>query len=303
MTAPLTKSKSFSLVDLIGQAELRRIVALSIEEDLGSGDLTSSMAVPPGAHVTATLLAKGAGRLAGLELFREAFLVCDSNAEVTLFHADGETVAAGDRVAKVSGDGRAVLIAERTALNFLQQLSGVATLTAAYVEQAAGRARILDTRKTIPLLRALQKYAVVCGGGSNHRFGLYDEAMIKDNHLDLSGLDLESLTREVRERLGNEIPITSEARNRAEAMGAIRGGADVVLLDNMSVEQMTALVPELREVARAAGRKVELEASGGLTLADVEAVSKTGVDRISVGALTHSAKVLDLSLLVEVGGQ
>jgi len=300
MSAPISKPGLFSLVDSIGKDELRQLVVLAIEEDLGSGDLTSSAAVPPGTIVTATLLAKGAGCLAGLELFYEAFLVCDSSAEVTLFRADGERVAPGDRVAEVRGDGRAVLVAERTALNFLQQLSGVATLTAAYVEQASGRARILDTRKTTPFLRALQKYAVLCGGGDNHRIGLHDEAMIKDNHLDLAGMDLESLTREVRGRLGREVPITSEARDASEAEGAIRGGADVVLLDNMTVEEMTALVPRLREIAKMSDRTVELEASGGLTLDDVDAVAGTGIDRISVGALTHSAPALDLSLLVEV---
>ena len=298
MTAPIAKPSTFSLTDLIGSGELRRLVVLAIEEDLGDGDLTSSTAVPPGARVSAKLVAKGEGVLAGLELFREAFLICDGAANIRLLKVDGQAVAPGDRVAEIEGDARAVLVAERTALNFLQQLSGVATLTAAYVKRAAGRARILDTRKTIPFLRALQKYAVVCGGGCNHRIGLYDEAMIKDNHLDLAGRDLESLTREVRGRLGSEVPITSEARNEAEAKGAIRGGANVVLLDNMSAEEMARLVPILR--AEAGERRVELEASGGMGLDDVDAFAATGVDRISVGALTHSAPVLDLSLLVEV---
>ncbi|MFT5080817.1 MAG: nicotinate-nucleotide pyrophosphorylase (carboxylating) [Bacteroidia bacterium] len=298
MTAPLAKPRADSLTDLIGAEELRRLVTLAIEEDLGDGDLTSSTAVPPGKRVSAKLVSKGEGVLAGLELFREAFLVCDESASIRLLKFDGQQVGPGDRVAEVEGDARAVLVAERTALNFLQQLSGVATLTAAYVKLAAGRARILDTRKTIPFLRALQKYAVICGGGYNHRIGLYDEAMIKDNHLDLAGQDLETLTREVRGRLGSDVPITSEARNEQEAKGAIRGGADVVLLDNMSSEEMTRLVPILR--AEAGERRVELEASGAMTLGDVDAVAATGVDRISVGALTHSAKVLDLSLLVEV---
>jgi nicotinate-nucleotide pyrophosphorylase (carboxylating) len=303
MTAPIFTPAPFSLVDLVGADELRRLVVLAIEEDLGEGDLTSSTAVPAGARVTATLIAKGNGNLAGLELFREAFLICDGAAKVVLHKADGETVSPGERVAEVTGDGRAVLVAERTALNFLQQLSGVATLTAAYVRAAAGRARILDTRKTVPFLRNLQKYAVLCGGGDNHRIGLYDEAMIKDNHLDLAGMDLESLTRSVRGQLGSGVPITSEARNEAEAEGAIRGGADVVLLDNMSPAEMARLVPRLRQIATELDRTVELEASGGMTLEDVDAVAATGVDRISVGALTHSAPVLDLSLLVEVPGQ
>ncbi len=288
-----------SLTDALGVDGLRELVAAALEEDLGPGDLTSSTAVPPGARVRAVLRAKATGVLAGLELFREAFLVCDRAASVELLVEDGDEVAPGTIVARVEGDARAVLVAERTALNFLQQLSGVATLTAAYVERAGGRARILDTRKTVPGLRLLQKYAVTRGGGENHRFGLFDEAMIKDNHLDLAGLGLEELTRRVRAALGDTVPITSEARDRDEAEGAVRGGADVVLLDNMTPDQMTELVPHLRRLAEERGRSVELEASGGIDLASVEAASRTGVDRISVGALTHSAAALDLSLLVE----
>lgn len=287
-----------SLTEALGEEELRRLVVAALEEDLGDGDLTSSTAVPAGTRAEAKLIAKGAGVLAGLELFRETFLVCDSEAEVECFAEDGDSVVPGMEVARVRADARAVLVAERTALNFLQQLSGVATLTAAFVARAAGRARILDTRKTVPLLRSLQKYAVVMGGGENHRFGLFDEAMIKDNHLDLSGLGLEALTADVRSQLGDHVRITSEARNRDEACGAVRGGADVVLLDNMTPDEMRALVDELRDLAEALGRSVELEASGGVGLADVERVAASGVDRISVGALTHSAPVLDLSLQI-----
>lgn len=295
-----TEVYSSSLTEALGPDGLRSLVAEAIEEDLGEGDLTSSTAVPLGAKVTARLVAKASGTLAGLELFREAFLVCDGTASIELLCEDGGRVEPGQEVARVSGDARAILVAERTALNFLQQLSGVATLTAAYVERAGGRARILDTRKTTPLLRLLQKYAVTRGGGENHRFGLFDEAMIKDNHTDLAGIGLEELTRSVRGQLGEGIKITSEARDAEEAEGAVRGGADVVLLDNMTPDQMAALVPGLRALAEQRGRQVELEASGGVGLDGVEAVSHTGVDRISVGALTHSAPALDLSLLVEV---
>lgn len=287
------------LTEALGPDGLRDLVAAALEEDLGTGDLTTATAVPAGARVRAVLRAKAAGVLAGLELFRETFLVCDGDATVELLAEDGEPVGPGDLLARIEGDARAVLVAERTALNFLQQLSGVATLTAAYVARAGGRARILDTRKTVPGLRLLQKYAVTRGGGENHRFGLFDEAMLKDNHLDLAGCDLEELTRRVRGALGEGVRITSEARDRAEAAGAVRGGADVVLLDNMTPDQMAALVPELRALADERGRPVELEASGGIGLDGVEAVSHAGVDRISVGALTHSAPALDLSLLVE----
>jgi nicotinate-nucleotide pyrophosphorylase (carboxylating) len=299
-SASPTEDTFSSLTEALGPDILRELVAAALEEDLGEGDLTSSTAVPQGARVTARLVAKAPGVLAGLELFREAFLVCDSAAEVQLLCEDGDGVEVGQEVARIEGDARAVLVAERTALNFLQQLSGVASLTAAYVARAGGRARILDTRKTVPFLRVLQKYAVTCGGGENHRFGLYDEAMIKDNHLDLAGVGLEELTRRVRGQLGEGLRITSEARDPAEAEGAVRGGADVVLLDNMTPAELTALVPGLRALAAERGRQVELEASGGVGLEGVEAVSHTGVDRISVGALTHSAPALDLSLLVEV---
>lgn len=288
-----------SLLEALGAERLRALVLTAIEEDLGDRDLTTSTAVPPGRQVRARLVAKGAGVLAGLELFAEAFRICDADAVVELDFSDGERVVPGDEVARVSGEARALLIAERTALNFLQQLSGVATLTAKYVERAAGRVRILDTRKTVPLLRHLQKYAVVMGGGENHRFGLFDEAMIKDNHLDLAGLDLEALTAQVRGELGSEVRITSEARDGEEARGAVRGGADVVLLDNMTPTSMAALVPELRALATALGRTVELEASGGVGLDAIDAIAATGVDRVSIGALTHSAPVLDLSLLIE----
>jgi len=291
-----------SLLEALGEERLRAMVVTALEEDLGPRDLTTSSAVPAGRTVEARLVAKAGGVLAGLELFGEAFRVCDAEAVVELAFSDGERVAAGDEVARVRGDARAVLVAERTALNFLQQLSGVATLTARYVERAAGRVRILDTRKTVPLLRHLQKYAVAMGGGENHRFGLFDEAMIKDNHLDLAGLDLEALTAQVRSELGADIRITSEARDAAEAEGAVRGGANVVLLDNMTPETLKALVPDLRSLANELGRTVELEASGGVSLDAVDALAETGVDRISVGALTHSAPVLDLSLLIDTRG-
>lgn len=288
-----------TLTEALGAERLRALVVTAIEEDLGDRDLTTSTAVPAGRQIVARLMAKGHGVLAGLELFAEAFRVCDEQVEVTLAFEDGDTVQPGDQVARIQGDARALLIAERTALNFLQQTSGVATLTAQFVERARGRVRILDTRKTIPLLRYLQKYAVVMGGGENHRFGLFDEAMIKDNHTDLAGMSLAALTASVREQLGPDVRITSEARTPEEARGAITGGADVVLLDNMTPTEMQALVPELRTLSAGLPRTVELEASGGVTLESIDAIAETGVDRVSIGALTHSAPVLDLSLLIE----
>ena len=205
----------------------------------------------------------------------------------------------GDIVAEVEGLARALLTAERIGLNFIQRMSGIATLTARFVSLAEGRARILDTRKTTPGLRVLERYAVRCGGGENHRFGLFDEAMVKENHIELAGRPLVEVLTSMRSELGPGVRITSEARDRAEAEDGVRGGADVVLLDNMSPATMSELCPVLRALASERGRPVELEASGGIDLTTLAAVSASGVDRISIGALTHSAPALDLSLDLE----
>ena len=172
---------------------------------------------------------------------------------------------------------------------------GIATLTARYVELCAGRACVLDTRKTTPNLRALEKYAVRCGGGFNHRFGLYDEAMVKNNHADLAGSALIDVLRHLRAKLGESVRITSEARDLAEAFAAVDGDADVALLDNFPPAELARAVPLLRERARGRARTLEIEASGGINESSVAAVAATGVDRISIGALTHSAPALDLS--------
>jgi len=266
----------------------------ALAEDRGPGDLTSASCVPAAARARGELLAKAAGRLAGLAVFARVFELCDPRCRVELLKADGDAVAAGDVVARLAGPARALLEGERTALNFLQHLSGVATRTARLVERCAGRARVLDTRKTTPGLRALEKYAVLCGGGENHRMGLYDEVMIKDNHVELAGEPLEDLVRRARAAVGAGVRVTVEARDDEEALAAVRGGADVVLLDNMEPARMAALCPQLRELAGA--RALEIEASGGIDDESAAAVARSGVDRVSVGALTHSAEALDLSL-------
>jgi nicotinate-nucleotide pyrophosphorylase (carboxylating) len=200
-----------------------------------------------------------------------------------------------------------LLLAERTALNFVQRLSGTATLTARFVRlarEAAGdkAPRILDTRKTTPGLRALEKYAVRCGGGENHRFGLFDEVMVKENHIELAGRSIEAVLSDLRGVLGPGVRITCEARDEKEALAAVDGGADVVLLDNMGAPELARLCPLLRARARErlqTARTVELEASGGVDERTIGAIAKSGVDRISIGALTHSAPALDLSLELE----
>ncbi len=262
-------------------------------------DLTSEHAVPAGAHARGRLVAKERGRLAGIEVFARVLVLCDPLARVELAAADGEALEPGQVVARVTGRARSLLRAERPALNLLQHLCGVATLTARFVERCGGRARILDTRKTTPGLRHLEKHAVRCGGGENHRFGLFDEALVKNNHLDLARAPLAEVVARLRAALGAGARIGAEARDEDEALGGVRGGADLVLLDNMDPARMAALCPALRALARERGRPVEIEASGGVTLENVAEIAISGVDRISIGALTHSAPALDLSFYLE----
>lgn len=288
-----------AFAELVPAAWLDEVVMRALDEDRGGGDLTSEAAIAPDTRARARLRAKGTGRLAGLPVFTRVFELCDPGCTVEALAADGEPVEPGRELLRIEGAARALLLAERTALNFVQRLSGVATATEALVRAAGGRARILDTRKTTPGLRPLEKYAVRCGGGENHRFGLFDEAMIKENHIDLAGGDADSVGRRVREAIGPRVRLTVEARDDEEARGAIRGGADVVLLDNRTPEAIEALVPELRELARELGREVELEASGGIHAGNLAAYAACGIDRISIGATTHSAPSLDLSLELE----
>lgn len=277
---------------------LESAVRSALEEDLGSGDLSAAV-IPEAARARARLFARAPGVLAGLPALRRAFEICDRGVRVELLASEGERVSPDQEVARIEGSARALLAAERTALNFVQRLSGIATLTRRYVEAAGARVRILDTRKTSPGLRALEKYAVRVGGGENHRFGLFDEAMLKENHLALAGTPPEETVRRARTALGPARVLHVEARDEAEALAAVRGGADVVLLDNFDPRLLGALVPRLRAARAAQERPLELEASGGVTLANVAEFAAAGVDRISVGALTHSAPALDLSLLME----
>jgi nicotinate-nucleotide pyrophosphorylase (carboxylating) len=272
----------------------------ALAEDVESGDLTSAHAVPEGARAVATLISKSEGIAAGLDVFARVFRLCDASAGIVMLARDGARIARGDVLVRVEGSARALLGAERTALNFVQRMSGIATLTARYVaaaRAATGRLpRILDTRKTTPNLRVLEKYAVRCGGGENHRFGLFDEVMVKENHIELAGRPIEVVLADLRRAVGPAVRITSEARDEREALAGVDGGADVVLLDNMTPGEMARLAPILRARAAARGRDVELEASGGIDERTVADVARSCVDRISVGALTHSAPALDLSL-------
>ncbi len=266
------------------------VVRAALAEDLGrAGDITALACIDADATLTATFGAREAGTIAGLDGARLAVLAMDPAAKFKARVADGDAVAAGAVLAKVTGNARALLSAERTALNLLGRLSGVATLTAQYVAAVEGtKARITDTRKTTPGLRALEKYAVRCGGALNHRFGLDDAILIKDNHVAACGGVGEAIRR-ARAFAGHLVKVECEVDSLKQLAEALDAGPDVVMLDNFSLKNLRVAV------GMAAGRVV-LEASGGVTLETVRDIAETGVDVISVGALTHSASVLDIGL-------
>ena len=271
------------------------VVRMALAEDLGrAGDVTARACIPEGARMRAVFAARKAGVLAGIDCVRIAVLAMDPGASIDLKLRDGAAFEAGAVLAEVEADARAFLAAERTALNLLGRLCGIATLTRAYVEAVAGtRARIADTRKTTPGLRALEKHAVLCGGGVNHRFGLDDAILIKDNHVAVCG-GVGEAVRRARASVGHLMKVEVEVDGLDQLDEALAAGPDVIMLDNFTL-------PMLREaVARTAGR-ITLEASGGVNLETVRAIAETGVDVISVGALTHSAPALDVGLDVAPG--
>jgi nicotinate-nucleotide pyrophosphorylase (carboxylating) len=269
------------------------LLSAALKEDLGgAGDLTTRYFVPRSARLKGRVVAREAGVVCGLEIAAAAFKACEPRAKLRLLARDGERVRPGRAVLAVSG-GRGLLTAERTALNFLQLLSGVATLTRRYVDAVKGTgASILDTRKTLPGWRALDKYAVACGGGRNHRMGLYDAVMVKDNHY-AGGPLAPNVARLRRERPGVALIIEADTLRQAEAAAALR--PQVILLDNFTRPRLRAAVRRLRRLAPA----VELEVSGGVSLDTVRALAACGPDRISIGRLTHSAPALDLGLDLE----
>jgi len=265
-------------------ASIRR----ALSEDMGSGDVTTNSIVSSAASASAQVLAKQDGILSGLSVAQQVFLTLSCDMRFNSRLSDGAQVVGGQTLLELTGPTRAILSGERTALNFLGRMSGIATLTRLFVEAVAGtKAKILDTRKTAPGLRGIDKLAVRHGGGGNHRFGLYDMVLIKNNHIDYSG----SLTEAVRRaRAGaNNLEIEIEARTAEEMDEALTLGVERILLDNMSLNELR------RAVDLCAGR-AELEASGNVSLDNVRAIAETGVDFVSVGALTHSAKAFDVSL-------
>ena len=290
MNRPIGHLANQSLLAPLPDLLVDPVVRAALAEDLGrAGDITAAACVPAGQRMTARFAARSPGRIAGLDCARLAIAALDPTARFTVRIGDGEDCAPGDVLAEVEADARALLSAERVALNLLGRLSGVATLTAAYAKAVEGtEARVTCTRKTTPGLRALEKYAVRCGGGINHRYGLDDAILIKDNHIAACGGIGPALVR-AKAAAGHLVKIEIEVDTLDQLDEALPFGPDVIMLDNFSLD-------DLRIAVSRAKRKVVLEASGGVTLDTVRAIAETGVDVISSGALTHSAPVLDIGL-------
>jgi len=269
-------------------ADIESLINIALEEDIHSGDITTRNIISPGQLGEAELTAKETLILSGLEIFKTLFLKLDSG---TTFLSepfkDGDTLEKGSTIIKFRCDGVKILEGERSGLNILQWLSGIATLTRKYVDKAQP-VIVLDTRKTTPGLRVFEKYAVCCGGGTNHRFGLYDAVMIKDNHIKSAGSIFQAVGK-VREALGNKNTIEVETQNLDEVQEALDNNVDIIMLDNMSIDC-------IREAVKVIDGRAKVEISGGVNLESLEEISKTGADFVSVGALTHSAPAVDISM-------
>lgn len=268
----------------------RELVRRALAEDFGWGDVTTEAVISRDQKAHAYIQAKSRCILAGLEVATEAFRQLDPAATITVYRHDGDLCEPGTKVADMNGQAAALLTAERTALNFLQRLSGIATLTRQFVEAADGRITVLDTRKTTPLLRALEKYAVRVGGGMNYRQGLDDGILIKDNHIRLAHGVANAVSR--MRKATREMPTEVEAQSLDEVDAALEAGADIILLDNLSM-------PDIIEAVRRCAGRAKTEISGGVTLSRMPELAATGADFVSVGALTHSAPAADLSFEIE----
>jgi nicotinate-nucleotide pyrophosphorylase (carboxylating) len=279
---------------VVSEDELR-LIDLALEEDRGAGDWTTRWVVPARTRGHARIIAKADGVIAGLAIACTVFSRLDLRVEITSTVSDGAVVHDGDVVCTIRGPARTILTGERTALNFMQRLSGIATQTRKFVDAVAGtEAKILDTRKTTPGWRSLEKAAVKAGGGENHRFGLFDMVLIKENHIQIAGGVAEAVKR-VRDSNTKSLRVEVEVRNKEELRAAVDAGCDIILLDNMDVQAIREAVRVIKQRAP----QIQTEASGNMTIERVRAVAETGVDFISVGALTHSITALDLSLLLQ----
>lgn len=280
------------MLETISAFEADRLLQSALAEDIGMGDITSISTVAPDRQISGRYIAKEAGVLCGLAFVARAFALLDPAIAFAPLAGDGEAIAKGDVIATVSGNARAILMGERVGLNLLQHMSGVATQTARAVAAVAGTgAKIVDTRKTTPGLRALDKYAVRAGGGGNHRFGLFDGVLIKDNHIVAAG-GIAAAVAAARKRAPHSLKVEVEVETLEQLREALEAGADIVMLDNMPLEMM-------REAVRCVQGRALVEASGNMgdkTDAELRAVAETGVDLISIGALTHSVRALDISL-------
>ncbi|MCF6266805.1 MAG: carboxylating nicotinate-nucleotide diphosphorylase [Desulfuromusa sp.] len=272
------------------QFEIERIIRTALEEDIGLGDVTTEVTVTRDTVARAELIAREDFTLAGLDVAAEVFQTLDSAMRFEKILADGHSVRKGDVLAWLRGKASLLLQGERVALNLLQRMSGIATLTARYVAEVEGTAaRIVDTRKTVPGLRALDKYSVRMGGGQNHRIGLFDGVLIKENHIAAAG-GISAVIERATQRIPHTLKIEIETRNLAEVEEALQAGADIIMLDNMGLDEM-------RQGVELIAGKAQVEASGGVNLERVRAIAETGVDIISVGALTHSVTAADISML------
>jgi len=280
----------------LSEEQIDSLIDLALAEDLGPGDITTEVLIPPHLQGKASILIKEDGLVAGGEIAKKVFLRVDPSLKVEVLVEDGAKVQPGDIVATISGRVASILKTERTALNFLQRLSGIASQTAKYVAKARGlTVDITDTRKTTPGLRLLEKYAVRMGGGKNHRLHLGESILIKDNHLAALralGMSLKDIVAKAKQNAPQGITVEVEVNTAQEARDAVEAGADMIMLDNMSPEEMRHVVSSLPS-------QIKTEASGGITLANVRAAAEAGVNMISIGALTHSPKALDISLELE----
>ncbi|MFZ5946813.1 MAG: carboxylating nicotinate-nucleotide diphosphorylase [Stygiobacter sp.] len=276
----------------MNKKEIIKIVNVALQEDIGSGDITTNLIVSNNQKGCATIYAKEDGIIAGLFVARQVFKTLDDKIIFKASTKDGNKISRGEKIAEVKGKLKSLLTSERVALNFLQRMSGVATFTSEFVKQLEGtKVRLLDTRKTAPCLRMLDKYSVKIGGGTNHRFGLYDMVLIKDNHIKAAGSITKAVTL-VKSKLKNKIKIEVETTSLEEVKEALANKIDIIMLDNMSIDTM-------KEAIKLINGKVKTEASGNITLENIREIALTGVDFISVGALTHSVKALDISMKIE----
>ena len=271
---------------------IKPVIDYALKEDIGAGDITTNSLIPIGLQAKATMIAKSSGVIAGLSVAEYVFRTLSSDITWNAFVNDGDKISKGDVILEVSGSYRALLTGERVALNFLQRMSGIATMTANYVDVLRSfKTKILDTRKTVPGLRILDKYAVLTGGGTNHRIGLYDMVLIKDNHIKIAG-GISKAVEQVKKNLTDGIKIEVETTTVEEVLEALAAGVDIIMLDNMSNSTMA-------ESVKIIDGRAKVEASGNMTIERLKEVAATGVDFISIGALTHSVTAFDISMNIE----